>query len=193
MHSRSYAFGLHSDVRLRTTASTIAERGDGAIMPLWHVDVREEVKGMSKGRSKTAHRKKRTASAPKSGPVWHQTAEEATLAQMPRFNAHACGTGPHGDAKYNRARLKRDWQRELRREGTRNRGFLLFPNRQSFRNRNHAIWIKRAGNRILPCSFFAWGLRKRKRFCFEIRCAPNYRHTWHLSRSTFCKCSFEAK
>ena len=91
---------------------------------------------MSKRKMKTARRKKRAAGVANSGPVWHQTAEEATLAQMPRYNAHACGTGPHGDAKYNRARQKRDWQRELNREGTRNRGFLPFS-----ANQPSAMWL----------------------------------------------------
>ena len=73
---------------------------------------------------------KRTARAPKtskravpkSGPVWHQSAEEATLARMPKYNAHACGTGAHGDAKYNRARQKQAWRKELYLEGPRLRG-----------------------------------------------------------------------
>jgi hypothetical protein len=70
-------------------------------------------------------RKKKTLRVPKSGPVWHRTAEEATLDRMPKFNAHACGTGVHGDEKYNRAKQKRSWQKELAREA-RNRGPLPF-------------------------------------------------------------------
>ena len=62
----------------------------------------------------------------KSGPVWHRSAEQATLDRMPKYNAHACGTGPHGDAKYNRARQKRAWQREMSNEGARNHGRLPF-------------------------------------------------------------------
>jgi len=58
----------------------------------------------------------------KSGPIWHKSAEEATLDKMPKFNAHACGTGPHGDLKYNRAKQKRNWQRELDQRGARNCG-----------------------------------------------------------------------
>ena len=61
--------------------------------------------------------KKKKTSKPKTGPVWHMTAEEATLAHMPHFNAHACKTGAHGDVKYNRARQKRAWKSELDREG----------------------------------------------------------------------------
>jgi len=60
----------------------------------------------------------------KTGPVWHRSAEQATLDRMPKYNAHACGTGPHGDTKYNRARQKRTWQRETINEGARNRGRL---------------------------------------------------------------------
>ena len=67
-------------------------------------------------------RKKRTLS--KSGPVWHQSAEEATLARMPKYNAHVCGTGAHGDAKYNRARNKQAWRNELRNEDPRMSGGL---------------------------------------------------------------------
>lgn len=59
---------------------------------------------------------------PKTGPVWRMSAEEATLAGKPRYNGFACGSGAHGDAKYNRKREKRTWQRELRNEGTSKRG-----------------------------------------------------------------------
>lgn len=69
--------------------------------------------------------KKKRERVSKSGPVWHRTAEQATLDQMPKYNAHACGTGAHGDAKYNRAKQKRTWQQELDREGARTRGRLL--------------------------------------------------------------------
>ncbi len=69
-----------------------------------------------------AKRKKRV---PKNGAVWHLSAEEATLAKMPKFNGHACGTGIHGDTKYNRSRSKRAWKQELARE-TRNRGSHSF-------------------------------------------------------------------
>ena len=58
------------------------------------------------------------------GPVWHMSAEEATLAALPHFNAHACGTGPHGSTKYDRAREKRAWRKELRYEGVRESGRL---------------------------------------------------------------------
>ena len=71
-------------------------------------------------------KRKRKNTAPKSGPVWHRSAEDATLDQMPKFNAYACGTGAHGDAKYNRAKQKRDWQREIDREGACNRRPLPF-------------------------------------------------------------------
>ena len=74
---------------------------------------------------------KRKRAVAKNGPIWHLSAEEATLAQMPHFNAHACGTGAHGDAKYNRARQKRAWQREIDREGACNRRPLRFAERTS--------------------------------------------------------------
>ena len=60
---------------------------------------------------------KRKRRVPKDGPVWRRTAEQATLDKMPKYNAHACKTGAHGDSKYNRARQKRDWRREMRSEG----------------------------------------------------------------------------
>ncbi len=63
---------------------------------------------------------------PKDGPVWHKSAEEATLDKMPKFNGHACGTGPHSDSKYNRAKQKRSWQREIDWQGARTRGPLPF-------------------------------------------------------------------
>ena len=75
---------------------------------------------------------KKKRAIPKSGPVWHRSSEQATLDQMPKYNAHACGTGPHGDAKYNRAKQKRNWQREIARESARSRGrfpFLMWATR----------------------------------------------------------------
>lgn len=59
---------------------------------------------------------KQRSRVPKDGPVWHRTPEQATLDRMPKYNAHACGTGAHGDAKYNRAKQERSWRRELDRE-----------------------------------------------------------------------------
>jgi len=47
---------------------------------------------------------------------------------MPKYNAYACGAGAHGDAKYNRARQKQAWIRELDNEGPANRGAFLFDN-----------------------------------------------------------------
>ena len=49
---------------------------------------------------------------PRSGPVFSLSAEENTLRQMPKYNAHAMGTGPHGDRKYNRAKMKRQWRKD---------------------------------------------------------------------------------
>ena len=37
---------------------------------------------------------KKSKRVPKNGPVWHRTAEEATLDQTPKFNAHACKPAP---------------------------------------------------------------------------------------------------
>lgn len=54
---------------------------------------------------------------PKMGPVWHQSSDEATLAKKPLYNGFACGHGAHGNAKYCRAKEKRAWERQLKREG----------------------------------------------------------------------------
>lgn len=62
----------------------------------------------------------------KIGAVWHQSAEEATLAQKPHFNGYACGHGAHGDAKYNRTREKRAWKKQLRQEGASRGSFFGF-------------------------------------------------------------------
>ena len=60
---------------------------------------------------------KRAGRVPKTGAVWHLSAEEATLAKKPRYNGYACGHGAHGDAKYNRAKQKRAWKSAIRQEG----------------------------------------------------------------------------
>lgn len=59
---------------------------------------------------------KKKRKAPKTGPVWRMSAEEATLAGKPRYNGFACGSGAHGDCKYNRTKAKRDWRKEIRNE-----------------------------------------------------------------------------
>lgn len=69
--------------------------------------------------------KKRARKAPKTGAVWRQTADEATLAQNPRYNGFACGHGAHGKAKYSRVKAKRAWQKQLRQEGA-SRGSFPF-------------------------------------------------------------------
>ena len=66
--------------------------------------------------------KKKKRKVPKTGPVWKKTAEEATLDMMPKYNAHACKTGAHGDSKYNRAKEKRKWKREFGNGGVRESG-----------------------------------------------------------------------
>jgi len=62
-------------------------------------------------------RKARCAIA-KDGSVWHLSAEEATLAKKPYYNAYMCKSGAHGDCKYNREKEKRDWKRRINVEGT---------------------------------------------------------------------------
>ncbi|WP_337368823.1 hypothetical protein [Senegalimassilia faecalis] len=47
-------------------------------------------------------RKKRAARPAKTGAVWRQSADEATLAQNPRYNGFACGHGAHGDLNFYR-------------------------------------------------------------------------------------------
>ena len=68
---------------------------------------------------------KRTKRVPKSGAVWRMSAEEATLAKKPRYNGFACGHGAHGDAKYNRAKAKRAWNNQVRREGAHKGSFFF--------------------------------------------------------------------
>lgn len=67
-------------------------------------------------------RKKRVA---KTGPVWHLSAEEATLATKPHYNGYACGYGAHGSTKYNRTKQKRVWKAQIQQEGA-PRGSFLF-------------------------------------------------------------------
>lgn len=70
-------------------------------------------------------RKKRTARPAKTGAVWRQSADEATLAQNPRYNGFACGHGAHGDRKFNRAKASRAWKAQLRQEGASQGSFLF--------------------------------------------------------------------
>lgn len=79
--------------------------------------------------------KKRARKAPKTGAVWRQTADEATLAQNPRYNGFACGHGAHGEAKYSRAKAKRAWQKQLKQEGASRGSFPFLP--QAYRLRSH--------------------------------------------------------
>lgn len=62
---------------------------------------------------------------PKTGAVWRQTSEEATLAKMPRYDAFAGGYGPHGSKKYDRAKTKQDWRRQIGQEGASRGSFPL--------------------------------------------------------------------
>lgn len=82
-------------------------------------------KAKRKRSGKPKAQRKRIAVA-KSGAVWHQSAEEATLAQKPHFNGYACGHGTHGDTKYNRTHEKRAWKKQLRQEGASRGSFLSF-------------------------------------------------------------------
>lgn len=72
--------------------------------------------------------KKKRRKVAKQGPVWHVSAEEATLAGKPRYNGFACGHGVHGATKYDRAKAKRDWMRRMRQEGASRGPFLLAVN-----------------------------------------------------------------
>ena len=73
----------------------------------------------------SSKRKKRGGRPAKSGAVWRQSADEATLAQNPRYNGFACGHGVHGDRKFNRAKANRAWKAQVRQEGA-SRGSFLF-------------------------------------------------------------------
>ena len=44
--------------------------------------------------------------------VWRISSVDRTLAAKPHFNAYACGCGPHGDVKYNRAKSQRAWKKD---------------------------------------------------------------------------------
>ncbi len=96
--------------------------------------------------SKKKHaRVKHAQRVPKTGPVWHLSAEEAALAKKPRYNGYACGYGAHGDAKCHRAKAKRAWNNEMRCEGTPRGSFLLAHRR----NLLHADIIFRILQRLL--------------------------------------------
>lgn len=73
-------------------------------------------------------KKRKRHSAPGGAVVWRQTAEEATLAGKPRYNGYACGHDPHGDTRYNRARAKQAWRRQIGQEGA-SRGSFPFSER----------------------------------------------------------------
>ena len=83
--------------------------------------------------------KKPKAKVPKSGTVWRQTADEATLAQNPRYNGFACGHGVHGETKYSRAKAKRAWQKQLRQEGASRGSFPFHGLVSSFCDQNCAF------------------------------------------------------
>lgn len=55
---------------------------------------------------------KRKKAYPKGDVVFHMSAEEATCAKMPKYNAYAGGYGAHGSKKYDRRKAEREWKRE---------------------------------------------------------------------------------
>ena len=105
-------------------------------------------------------RKKRVA---KAGAVWRQSADEATLAQNPRYNGFACGHGAHGDRKFNRAKANRAWKAQLRQEGASRGSFpflvvwlqlKLLPSRRFCRNLAGARTAKRYSRRLQSFELF---------------------------------------
>ena len=46
--------------------------------------------------------------------VFHLSAKENTLRQMPKFNPYQVGHGSHGDKAYNRRKNKEQLRRDLR-------------------------------------------------------------------------------
>ena len=85
--------------------------------------------------------KNRKRKAPKTGAVWRQTADEATLAQNPRYNGFACGHGVHGETKYSRAKAKRAWQKQLRQEEASRGSFPFHGLVSSFCDQNCAVSV----------------------------------------------------
>ena len=74
--------------------------------------------------------KKRKRKVEKCGPVWKQSGVEVTLAKMPRYNAYACGYGPHGQGKYSRRASKDELRRQIADEGA-SRGSFPFMGSQN--------------------------------------------------------------
>lgn len=58
-------------------------------------------------------RKQHKPRVTESGSLLVATSLEATRAKKPRYNGFACGHGVHGDTKYNRAREKQRWVKEV--------------------------------------------------------------------------------
>ena len=48
--------------------------------------------------------------------VYHLSAEENTLLQMPKYNPFGIGHGIHGDVKYSRSKKKRELKHLLKEE-----------------------------------------------------------------------------
>lgn len=90
----------------------------------------------------------------KDGVIWRQSAEEATLARKPYYNAFACGHGVHSDTKYNRAKEKRARKRNFQKGASRG-SFLycaLSGNRRTAQH-NHARGG--SGNSSCPAQAFS--------------------------------------
>lgn len=58
-------------------------------------------------------RNKKNKKYTREGSVFYMSAEEATLAAMPKYNGYAGKSGVHGDTKYNRRKAQRDLDRIL--------------------------------------------------------------------------------
>lgn len=87
---------------------------------------------MARKHAARASKRSGKPAVPKTGAVWHRSAEQATLDAKPRYNGFACGYGAHGDVKYNRAREARSWKKQLDHEGASRGPFPLLgalPNR----------------------------------------------------------------
>ena len=101
---------------------------------------------MSKKHGKRACSKRNRV--PKGDVVWRQSAEEATLARKPYYNAFACGHGVHGDTKYNRAKEKRTWKRDLQKGAS--RGSFLYGKSMWLGKNAPLDGFRRSSRAILP-------------------------------------------
>ena len=58
-------------------------------------------------------KKNRKREFTREGSVFYMTSEEATLAQMPQYNAYATGYGAHGKKGYDRNAEKKRFRKEM--------------------------------------------------------------------------------